>query len=64
MSLATEYLYAVSAGLHLRCLERRSVKIRRSKAPFRQRQPPRCNRRITCVPWIRTARLRATAHHV
>ena len=32
-------------------LERRSVKIRRSQPAFRQRQRPRCSRRITCVPW-------------
>jgi hypothetical protein len=32
-------------------LERRSVKIRRSQPALRQRQRPRCSRRITCVPW-------------
>jgi hypothetical protein len=32
-------------------LARRSVKIRCSQPSFRQRQRPRCNRRITCAPW-------------
>src|SRR5271165_5677315 len=37
-------------------LERGSVKIRRSHTAFRQRQRPRCSRRITCVPWTGRSR--------
>jgi hypothetical protein len=37
-------------------LKRGSVKMRRSHTAFRQRQRPRCSRRITCVPWTGRSR--------